>query len=329
MEKPKEIIAETLLKENLIAQKDFVAVKAYYSLKIFSLHNELLSLLYFSILLFTTGAGILIYQNIDTIGHTVIMALLLAATGICFYFSFKNAKGFTTSESDFDHPVLQYLVLAATLLSGIFIGYFEFQYAVLGTAFAALLTALVGFGCAYYFDNRSALSIGITSLAAAIGITATPQALMKYEFYENPALFYYGIMLSGLLVLWMEYSERNGLKKHFNLIFITFALHLSGICCLSGMVGEFWPLYAVFLLVSCFYFYRKSHQLQSATTFVFVLLYGYFGFNVLIGKLFSYIEFSDLFEFLMVLSPVYFIGSIFLFIRSVKQFNRKKYDSVS
>jgi len=328
MEKPKEAVAEALLKENLIAEKDFVDIKAYYSLRIFSLHNELLSLLYLSILLFTTGAGILIYQNIDTIGHTVIMALLLAATGICFYFSFKNAKGFTKHETDFDHPVMNYMVLAAVLLSGIFIGYFEFQYAILGTAMAALLTSMVGFGCAYYFDNRSALSIGITGLTAAIGITATPQALMEHDFYENPSLFYYGIALSILLVLWMEYAEKNDLKKHFSLIFVTFALHLSGVCCITGMFGDFWLVYAIFLAAACFYFYRKSHQLHSAATFVFVLLYGYFGFNILIGRLFSYIELSDLFEFLLVLSPLYFIGSIFLFIRSIKQFNRSKYESL-
>ncbi len=328
MEKSKEILAQQLLNEKLISEKEFVDIKAYESLKIFSLHNELLLLMYLAVLFFTTGAGILIYQNIDTIGHTAIMALLLAATGACFYFSIKNAKDFSRFETDFDHPILQYVVLLGTLLCGIFIGYFEFQYAVLGAAFVALLTSIVGFASAYYFDNRSALSIGITALAAAIGIKSTPQALMNEAFFDNPDLFYYGIALGLLLVLWTEYSEKSNLKKHFALIFLTFALHLVSICCLTGMFDFYWPMYAVFLAVSSVYFYRKSHQMQSVSLFVFVLLYGYFGCNVVLSKVFEFIQADDFIEFLLVLSPVYFIGSIFLFFRSIKQFNRQKYESL-
>ncbi|SDJ32918.1 Predicted membrane protein [Flavobacterium noncentrifugens] len=328
MEKSKVQIAQQLLDENLISEKEFVDVKAYESLKIFSLHNELLFLLYLAVLLFTTGAGILIYDNIDTIGHTVIMALLLIATGVSFYFSFKNSTGFSRNETDFENPVFNYLVLAATLLSGIFIGYFEFQYQVLGSAFVALLTAFVGFASAYYFDNRSALSIGITGLSAAIGISATPQALMHGEFYDNPALFYYGIALGILLLLWTEYSEKTDFKKHFSMVFLTFALHLICICCLTGMADYYWPLYALFLSASVVYFYWKSHKIQAVSIFIFVLLYGYIGLNIVLFKMLQAADSSAFFEFLLIFSPIYFIGSIFLFIRSIKQFNRKKYKSL-
>ena len=37
MEKPKEILAQQLLNEKLISEKEFVDIKAYESLKIFSL----------------------------------------------------------------------------------------------------------------------------------------------------------------------------------------------------------------------------------------------------------------------------------------------------
>jgi len=328
MEKSKEVIAEKLLNEQLISEKEFVDIKAYESLKIFSLHDELLFLMYLAVLLFSAGAGILIYKNIDTIGHTAILALLLVATVVCFYFSFKNAKGFSKEETTFEHPVMEYLVLLGTLLCGIFIGYFEFQYAVLGAAFVALLTSIVGFASAYYFDNRSALSIGITALAAAIGIKSTPQALMEHEFFDNPALFYYGIALGILLIVWNEYAEKTNLKKHFSLIFLTFAMHLIAICSLTGMFELYWFLYAIFLAASSFYFYRKSYQMQAVSLFVFVLLYGYFGINIVLVKFFEFIDTNDFFEFLLVFSPIYFIGSILLFIRSIKQFNRKKYESV-
>jgi hypothetical protein len=40
--------------------------------------------MYASVLLFTSGIGILIYKNIDSIGHVAILALLLLVTVFCF-----------------------------------------------------------------------------------------------------------------------------------------------------------------------------------------------------------------------------------------------------
>ena len=68
--------------------------------------------------------------------------------------------------------------------------------------------------------------------------------------------------------------------------------------------------------------------MQAVSLFVFVLLYGYFGCNIVLFKVFQFIQAEDFIEFLLVLSPVYFIGSIVLFIRSIKKFNRQKYESL-
>lgn len=328
MKYEKEAIVQRLLEENCITEKEFAAVKAYRSLGIFSLHNELQFLLYAAVLLFTSGAGIVIYKNIDTIGHTIILALLLAVCGICYYFCFKNSKGFSHREVDFESPFFNYLVLAATILSCIFVGYLHVQYQPFGEnlSWTTFVSAAVGFATAYYFDNRSALSIGITGLAASIGITITPKALMENDFFENPALFYYGIGLGFLLILWAEYSGRTDLKKHFAIIFISFAQHLIGICAIVGMTGDFWFVYAVFLAAAGVYFYRKSHPMQSTAVFVFFLIYSYIGFNILMFRLFDLIEAYQFYEVLTIVSPIYIIGSIFLFIRSIKQFNKKTDD---
>ena len=325
MEPDKERIAERLLRENIIAEKQFSEVKAYRSLGIFSLHNELQFLLYLSVLLFTTGAGIVIYQNVDTIGHTVILALLLAVCGICYYFSFKNSPGFSPEQIDFEHPIYNYLVLAGTILSCIFIGYLQFQYKPFGDEISipTFTSAAIAIATAYYFDNRSSLSIGITGLAAAVGITVTPKALLESHFFDNPALFYYGIALGFLLVVWTEYAEKTQLKTHFTLIFLTFAQHLIGISAITGMFGDFWWLYAFSLVAATFYFFRKSRVLASISVFVFVLIYSYIGFNILLFKWLDFIEADHFYEALILLTPLYVIGSIFLFIRAIKQFNRK------
>lgn len=328
MEQDQERIANELLEKNLISSQQFADVKAYRSLGIFSLHNELQFGLYLSILLFTSGTGVLIYNNIDTIGHTIILGILFALAAASFYFSFKMSKGFRKEETDFENPMYNYLVLLATILSCTFIGYFQYQYEPFGKYYelATAFAAFVALGSAYYFDNRSALSIGITGLAATIGITVTPKALLQNEFFDNSLLFYYGIALAIIIILWTEYSEKIKLKKHFALVFMTFALHLSAVCCLTGLTGDYWFLYALLLLGLGIYFYRKSHALSSISIFVFVLLYGFIGINMLIVR---FLEFAQLenFEIFIVLLPVYFIGSIILFIKAVKNFNKEKDDS--
>ena len=329
MEHQKEAIARRLLEENCITEKEFSEVKAYRSLGIFSLHNELQFLLYASVLLFTSGAGIVIYKNIDTIGHTIILGLLLAVCGICYYFCFKHSKGFSPNEVDFESPFYNYLVLAATVLSCIFVGYLHFQYQPFGEnlSWTTFVSAAIGFATAYYFDNRSALSIGITGLAAAVGITITPKALLENDFFDNPTLFYYGIALGFLLILWAEYSARTHLKKHFTIIFIPFAQHLIGICAITGMTGDYWFIYIFFLAAASFYFYQKSYRLQSTFVFVFFLIYGYIGCNIVMFRVLDLIDAYQFYEILTIASPIYVIGSIFLFIRSIKQFNRKTDDS--
>jgi len=63
--------------------------------------------------------------------------------------------------------------------------------------------------------------------------------------------------------------------------------------------------------------------LASISVFVFVLIYSYIGFNILLFKWLDFIEADHFYEALILLTPLYVIGSIFLFIRAIKQFNRK------
>ena len=325
MQQSQESVARKLADENLISEAQYSAVKEYQSFGIFSIHTELLSVLYISILFITGGAGILIYQNIDTIGHSIILTLLFGVTVACFYYCFKKSKGFSRHETAFESPVYDYLVLFATLLSCIFIGYLQFQYQVFGRSFsfAALISAIVAIAAAYYFDNRSALTIGITALAAFIGITITPRAVIDNAIYATDALSYYGLGLAIVLIIWAEYSENSDLKKHFSLIFLTFALHLAGLCSIKGMTENYWYLYIPAIVATVYYFTKKSHQMEATSLYVFTIVYGYIAFNILIYQLTEFISLDDFIALFFVLLPIYFIGSIVLFIRAIKKFNRK------
>lgn len=319
---------QNLFEKNFITQEQLEQVKEYRSLGIFSLHAELKMLLYLSVLAFTSGIGILIYDNIDTIGHIAILSLLLIAIVICFYYCFKNSKGFQKSETVFENPVLEYLVLAANILTCIFIGYLQFQYQPFGTHYglATLIPTIVSFFCAYYFDHKGVLTIAITGLGAYVGFSVTPQNLLSNDFYLNQSLSYSAIMLGVLLILWTIYSDRINLKTHFKLIYLTFALHIISIAALSNMINEYYILWLIFpaiLAGSTYYFYKVSYSLKAISLYVFTILYAYVGINILIFRVFENIDFNDIWELFILMLPIYFIGSIVLFIKLIKKFNKE------
>ena len=324
MKQINEQATQTLLEKNLISDEQFKQIQTYRSLNIFSLHNELRFLLYLSVLLFTTGIGILIYQNIDTIGHIAILSLLLIVTVISFYFCFKNAVGFKKEEVLFPNPLYDYLLLTAVILSCTFVGYLQFQYQPFGTNYglATLIPTVISFICAYYFDNKSVLTIAITGLAAYIGLSVTPQDLVNNELYANESLSYSAIVLGFLLIFWTIYSSRIELKTHFNSIYLTFALHIISIASINNLLDDYWFLFTIVLAGSCFYFYKISYELRSISLYVFMSIYAYMGINIVLFKIFEHIDFSDVWMLFVLIMPAYFIGSIVLFIKLIKNFNK-------
>lgn len=325
MKKHHQNATQKLLEQEFISKEQAAEINRYRNLDFFSLHNELKILLYLSVVMFSSGMGILIYQNIDTIGHTVILTLLLICICVGFYFSYKNSDGFTKKESFFKNPVFDYVVLGANLLSCVFIGYLQLQYNTFGNYYgiATLVPTLVSFFCAYYFDNKSSLSLAITGLTAYIGLTVNPRAIFDNEIYDNPNLSYSAIGLGIALILWTVYSEKIKLKEHFGFIFLTFALHLISIACITNLFQEYWFFFVLILALSTYYFYFKSIQIKALSLFFFVIIYAYIGFNILVFRTINSIPFHILTEFYITLSPVYIVGSIYAFIKLIKNFNKE------
>ncbi len=324
-----EQATQSLFEKNLITENQFREIKEYRDLSIFSLNAELKLFLYLSVVLFTSGIGILIYENIDSIGHIAILSLLLVVIAVCFFYCFKHSKGFQREETTFEHPVLEYLVLAGNILTCIFIGYLQFQYKPFGEHYglATLVPTIVSFFCAYYFDNRSVLTIAITGLAAYIGLSVTPQDLLKSnDFYASQNLSYSAVVLSVLLVLWVIYSRRISLKTHFGLIFLTFALHIASIASIANMTSYdtiTWMLFTLILAGSTYYFYKASYDYKAMSLYVFMIVYAYVGTNIFLFRIFENIDFSDIWELLIFLLPAYFIVSIVLFIKLIKNFHKE------
>jgi hypothetical protein len=331
MENKQDVLTSKLLERGFITQSQFEEYKEHKSKGIFSLNAELLFLMYLAVILFTSGVGILIYQNIDSIGHLAIISTVLVLIVVCFYLSYKKAKPFSIQETKFESPIYDYIVLTGIILTCVLFSYIQFQYEIFGSDYrlVSLFSALASFVVAYFFDNRMALSIGLTGLTTFIGLTLTPNKIFENEFFSNPVLSLTGVALGVLIILWAIYASKNNIKKHFYFVFYTFAQHLIGICCIAGLTqykSYNWILYIPFIIGLTYYFYKISYRYLETSFFVFTILYGFIGFNTLLIQLFDN---SSLFEFLIMFSPFYFIGSIVVFISLVKKFNKEKHARIS
>jgi hypothetical protein len=323
-----EQITQTLFDKKHITEEQFEAIRTYRGLKLFSVHNELKFLLYLSILMFSSGIGILIYQNIDSIGHTAILGLLLLVTLTCYYFCFKNHVGFKKKEAPFPNPLYDYLVLTAVILSCTFVGYLQFQYQTFGIHYglATLVPTIVSLFCAYYFDNKSVLSIGITGMAAYLGLSVDPKHVFDNEMIDNTYLSYIGLAFGLTLLLWVLYATKINLKKHFNLVYLTFSLHLVSIACIVNLFQDYWLAFGLVLGIAAYYFYNLSFQIRSISLFIFTVLYGYIGMNILFFKILETIQTDDFIYMFFFTTPFYFIGSIIGFIKLIKHFNKNTTD---
>src|SRR6478736_5861588 len=79
-------VHKELIKDGILSLENSEQIKKFERDKAMSVHWELRTILYLGILLLLLGIGILVYQNIDTIGHTVIIVAIAAGCGACFYY---------------------------------------------------------------------------------------------------------------------------------------------------------------------------------------------------------------------------------------------------
>jgi len=321
---------------NLLASKKFItqeqnnAVNEYQKRGLFSVRNELLFLIYISILLFTTGVGVVIYDNIDTIGHSILLILLAITTTICFYFCYKKSKGFSKSEVTFDNPLYDYLVLFTAILTCTLIGYFQYNLNFQNSNYsiATLVSAVVSLGIAYFFDNKSVLVIGITALASFVGLSLNVMTVFENDIFDDNRLIVAGLFFGVFLLVWQLFSEKKSVKVHFSFAILTFALHLLALSCFAGVFQDlYWVFYLLILACVVYFFYKKSIEYKAVSWYVFSLFYGYVGFNILIFRILDLIDIFQIFEFLTILTPFYVIGSIVLFIKMIKNFKKKTNDS--
>lgn len=307
------------LENKLISLSDFDTINEYRNRKVFSLNKELLFLLYLSIIIFTTGMGMLIYQNINSIGHTILLILIFVLIVGCYYYCFKNAEKFQKREIISKNPFVSYILLLGMILICTFVAYIQFQHHIFGNNYniATIIPAIIGLYSAYYFDHKGVLSIAITGLASGIGLSVNPKSLLGIANFNANLMSGTGILLGLLLILWCYYCSNIGLKKHFALIYYQFALQLIAICCLFNLTDKYWFLYTPVLVVTIFYFFLYTKKHKSVSLFIFTFLYAFIGLNLIQFKLLDCLNLLEGFFFFYL---IFTMVSIFGFIRLIQKY---------
>ena len=123
---------ERLRAEGLLSQGSLENVRTQVRGQLFSIHYELKTLLYLGVLLLSSGLGILIYKNIDTIGHQVVIGLIMLVSAGCFTYCLKRKRPFSPLKVEAPNPFFDYILLLGCLTFVTLVGYTQVQYTLFG-----------------------------------------------------------------------------------------------------------------------------------------------------------------------------------------------------
>ncbi|TVT37669.1 DUF2157 domain-containing protein [Hymenobacter setariae] len=322
--------------EGLLPPTQADVIRADERTRPFSLHYELRALLYLGITLLVGGLGVLVYQHLDSIGHGVIIGVIILAMASSFAYAARHRAPFTWGEAPRTSIAADYLLLLSCLLFLVLEGYLQAQYALFGTRYglAAAVPTVLFFYLAYRFDHRGVLSMAITALAAWVGVNVAPLALFTSGFPAQE-LSAPGLLLGlGLLGAGLA-SELLRRKPHF---VYTYMLLGSNVALLAAMVrlfddldhGNDWQALLVALLVLgiCTVLVWYARRTQS---YVFLLLaagYGYVAFTtglVIVAKaiLTDIVGWQDaIFSLAVLYFPMSLIGLVLLLVNIKKILHR-------
>ena len=295
------------------------------SIKLFSLYWEIKTILYLGTLLLSSGLAILIYKNIDTIGHQIILLLIAAVCAGSFLYCFKNKLPFKISKVLPPNSFFDYVLLLGSFTLITFIGYLQFQYGVFGNRYglATFIPMLVLFFTAYYFDHVGILCMAITALAGWAGITVTPVTILQKNDFNNESIIFTAFVLAILLLAAGYFSVKRHVKNHFEFTYNNVGTHLLFISTLAAMF-HFEKVYLLFFLLLggiSFFYYKIALKKKSFYFLLVFSLYFYLGLSYTVINLLFFeldAEMGGIY-----LSFIYFIASAVGIIMFLISMNKK------
>jgi len=278
---------KNLHREGLLSDASFGKVSKSAGAALFSLHWEIKTLLYLGVALLTTGLGLLIYENIDSIGHQFVLLLIGLICSGCFVYCFKYKLPFSTEKVRASNSSFDYILLLANTSFLIFVGYLQFEYKIFGVNYglATFIPMLVLFFTAYYFDHLGLLSMAIANLAVWMGVSVTPNQLLLHSDFNNRTIIYTYLVLGMLLLAAAYLTARFNFKKHFKFSYQHYGVHVAFIALLAGYFHYYDVWMAVIWMLGIFILsaliYLDAVRNKSFYFLLLVVLYSYIAISSL------------------------------------------------
>ena len=274
---------DKLHKQGLLSDESLKNTQKLFAKPVVSLYRDLNVLLYSGVLLLSSGLGILVYKNIDRIGHIAILSFIAAICLFCYAYCYRKMSPFSWGEVNSPDVLFDYLLVLGGLLLVLFIGYLQYQYRVFGERWnmAAFIPMVLLFITAYYFDHRGVLALAITNLAAWLGITINRFTWPFLGNLKEHETIYAAILLGIFLVCMFYFSALSGRKTHFKNLYHQFGTHIffiSTTIAIFEFDPRYWPWFMLLAIGGVYHIY-KAFKETSFYYLVVGILYMYFGFS--------------------------------------------------
>ncbi|HSP13395.1 MAG TPA: DUF2157 domain-containing protein [Thermoanaerobaculia bacterium] len=205
-----------LQEEGLLSPEAAAPLIAEERHEIVTVYTEVRALAWLGVMFIAGGAGVLVSRNLDRIGPIAVAAAIgLAAAGCYGYTVWRRTRG---RSGALDESIL---LLGALLLSTD-IGYLEYQFHFLGSAWPRhfVLLALIHGVTAYVFDSAALLSLSIAALASWLGIERNVDTFFTNSLGTASRAF----GCAALVTVWRFANRRAGFERVFDHFIANLAL---------------------------------------------------------------------------------------------------------
>jgi hypothetical protein len=185
--------------------------------EIVTVRAELRAALYAGVLLVTTGAGLLVRQNLEAIGPLGIALGLGLAAAAALGWVARSAPAFSWAEVPSPDLAFDYVLLLGVLLAAAELAYVEVRFTPLGRAWPwhLLIVSLLTAACAFRYDSRVVFSLALGTFAAWRGVSV---AYLEPTWWRGPEpVIRANMIVCGAIFVTAGWIlERTGRKAHFD-----------------------------------------------------------------------------------------------------------------
>ena len=278
-------IYQKLFQDKLLNEEQYQFLNAIENRTIVSIYHDLRLMLYLGIMLFTSGLGYFVYQNMGEFLHFVAMVMLGVAILAGNYFIHKFSVPFSTEKSVVEHAYLDYILILTALLIIALFSYIQvyFDLVQILAHWSSFISAGVFLFFAYRHDNKALLAMGITALTAGIGLSISLIGLNEGAFLANVELYLSSISLGAVLFAAGQVSSLKNIKKHFKHIFQQIGLLLFYGGLMTARFSSDWgPLYGIILLVTAMIVSYHTWHKKELLLFLTSNIAGYIAFTIIL-----------------------------------------------